>query len=241
LKSGVVALFGEKYGEKVRVVRAGDFSAELCGGTHCSATGEIGQFRIVSESSIASGVRRIEAVTGRTALEFERERERELKKLSGLLRVDELKTYERVEKLLNELKQKERELERARQKAISIDINEILNKASDINGIKVISHALDGMDIKSLRSLSDRLKERIGSGVIVLGSSLDGQAYFVSAVTRDLTDRLHAGEILKSITGGKGGGRPDMAQGGSKDASDVERAISIAEDIIRKYITQEGS
>jgi alanyl-tRNA synthetase len=236
IAKGVVALFGEKYGERVRVVRIGDFSAELCGGTHCSATGQIGPFKILSEGSVAAGIRRLEAVTGFSTLELNRLQERELRKVAALLKVGELKVSERLEKVINELKQKEKELERIKNKAIAGNIDTILSRAIKIDKIKVIAHKIDGLNMKALRNLADILKNRIGSGVIVLGSALNGQAYFVSVVTKDLTPRFNAGEILKLITGGKGGGRADMAQGGTKDITGIDKAISSVIEIVEEKI-----
>lgn len=233
LSSGVTALFDEKYGEKVRVVRAGDFSAELCGGTHCRATGEIGLFRIIAEGSVAAGLRRIEALTGHGAIEYTRKKESELKKSANLLRVDELRVSERVERLINESRLKDKEIERLRSSSVAKDINTILQDTIEMDNVKVLARRLDGLDLKSLRSLADNLRERIVSGVIVLGSVLDGQAYYVSAVTKDLTKRFNAGDILKAVTGGKGGGRADLAQGGSKDVGNVDKAINSVFDIVK--------
>ncbi len=234
VSKGVTALFGEKYGERVRVVRVGDFSAELCGGTHCSTTGEIGPFKIISEGSVAAGVRRIEAITGFSTLEFNRTRENTLKKAAGLLKAKELKVSESVEKIINDLKLRERELERIKHKAIAGNVNAILNKAVEIGRIKVLAHKVEGLDIKALRNLADSLKNKIGSGVIVLGSTLDGQTSYVSVVTNDLVSRFNAGEILKAVTGGKGGGRADMAQGGTKDIEGVDNALNLVIDIVKK-------
>ncbi len=236
VNSGVTALFGEKYGEEVRVVRAGAFSAELCGGTHCRATGDIGPFRIISEGSVASGIRRIEALTGLASLAFNKKRETELLKTAGLLRVGEFSVSDRVMKILHEVKQYERELEKIRKRAVTGSVDSILESAVEIGRIKVLAHKADGLDMKSLRNLADSLKDKIGSGVIVLGSALDGQAYYVSTVTRDIVSRLHAGDILKAVTGGKGGGRPDMAQGGTKDTEGIERALSSLAGIIKDKI-----
>ena len=227
---GVTALFGEKYGERVRIVKAGDFSAELCGGTHCHATGEIGPFKIISEGSVAAGTRRIEAITGFPVFEFIRAREEELKRTAGLLKVSELKVSEKVEKIVNDLKQHEKEFEKMKQKAATGNVDSILERAAEVNSIKVLAHRADGLDMKSLRGLADRLKDRLGSGIIVLGSSANGQAFYVSAVTKDLLADFNAGEILKAVTGGKGGGRPDMAQGGTKDPAGLDNVI----DIVRK-------
>ncbi len=236
VSKGAIALFGEKYGGKVRVVRAGDFSAELCGGTHCTATGEIGPFKITSEGSVAAGIRRLEAITGFSALQFIREEENELKKAAGLLKVTELKVTERVEKIINSSKQLEKELEKIKSKIVAKDVNAILNKVVEVGSIKVLAHKFDGLDIKALRNLADTLKGKLGSGVIVLGSVLDGQASYVSAVTKDLTAQFNAGEILKAVTGGKGGGRADMAQGGTKDTAGIDKAINSVVEIVKQNI-----
>ncbi len=234
IEQGVVALFGEKYGEKVRVVMAGEFSAELCAGTHCDATGEIGPFKIISEGSVAAGIRRIEAVTGFGALTYNKSRQAELKKAAAMLKVNELGISGKVEKLINELKTREKELDRARQKTARGSVDTILENIKQVNGINVLAYRSNGMDMKGLRSLTDSLKDKIGSGVIVLGSELEGQAYYVSAVSKDLVSKLNAGDILKAVTGGKGGGRPDMAQGGTKDPEGLDRAIASVGDIIKE-------
>jgi alanyl-tRNA synthetase len=234
ISQGVVALFGEKYGEEVRIVRAGDFTAELCGGTHCHATGDIGPFKIVSEGSVAAGIRRIEALTGFSSIDYNKTREDELRKTAGLLKVSDLKVSEKVEKVLNDMKQHEREIEKIRRKAVAGNVDTVLEKTVEIDNVKVLAHRAEGLDMKALRNLADTLKNRMGSGIIVLGSASDGQAYYVSAVTKDLVSRFNAGEILKAVTGGKGGGRPDMAQGGTKDAEGIDRAISAVSDIIKE-------
>ncbi len=234
ITGGVTALFGEKYGDRVRVVKGGDFTAELCGGTHCRATGDIGPFKIVSEGSVAAGIRRIEAITGFSTLEFGRAREEELKKAAGFLRVPEMSVSDKIEKIISDLKQSEKEIEKIKHKAVSGSVDSILNKVTEINSIKVLAHKENGMDMKALRSLADRLKDKIGSGVIVLGSAVNDQAFYVAVVTKDLTDRLKAGDILKAVTGGKGGGRPDMAQGGTKDADGLDKAIDSVNGIIQE-------
>ena len=233
LSQGVTALFGEKYGSRVRVVKAGDFTAELCGGTHCHATGDIGPFKIISEGSVASGIRRIESLTGFPAIEYIRAREAELKRAAGLLKVGDLKVAEKVEKVLQDLKQQEKALDQIKQKAAASGVDALLEKVIDIDGVKILAHKADGMDMKALRTLADSLKDRIQSGIIVLGSSLNGQAFYVSAVTKDLIARFHAGDILKAVTGGKGGGRSDMAQGGTGDTGGIEKALSSVAGIIK--------
>jgi alanyl-tRNA synthetase len=233
---GATALFGEKYGEQVRVVSAGDFTSELCGGTHCSATGDIGPFKIISEGSVAAGIRRIESLTGFTALEFIKAGESELKKAAGLLKVKELKVSDRLEKFINEAKLREKEMEKVKTKATVSNLSAILEKAVDVDKIKVLSHRIDGLDIKSLRNLADTIKARIGAGVVVLGSSKNGQVSYVAMVTKDLISRLNAGEILKAVTGGRGGGRADMAQGGTKDVDGIDKAIRSVADIVKKQV-----
>jgi alanyl-tRNA synthetase len=236
IAQGVVALFGEKYGKEVRIVKAGDFSAELCGGTHCDATGEIGPFIILSEGSVASGIRRIEAITGFHAVDLHRMREVELRKASDLLKVTELNVSEKIEKIIQNSKQQEKEIETIRQKSAVSNIDTILDQVVTIDGIKVLSHKADGLDIKSLRNLADSLKNKMGPGVIVLGSITNRQAFYVSSVSKDLVSSFHAGELLKAVTGGKGGGRPDMAQGGTKDTSGLDKAISSVSDIIKNEV-----
>ena len=236
INRGVTALFGEKYGEKVRIVQAGDFTAELCGGTHCNTTGEIGPFKIISEESVAAGIRRIEAMTGFTALDFIRKEEDELKKTADLLKVKELGVSEKLKKVLHELKSKEKELEKIKSKSAQEHVNIILDKAVYVDTIKVLAHKIDDFDIKTLRNLADTIKDKIASGVIVLGSSKNGQASYVAAITKDLIPKLNAGEILKIITGGKGGGRADMAQGGTKDVEGIDEAINSVVDIVQKKL-----
>ncbi len=234
VSSGVTALFGEKYGDKVRVVRAGDFSAELCGGTHCGATGEIGPFRIISEGSVASGLRRVEAVTGFSTLEYIALRADELRKTAAMLKVGELHVSERLGKMINESKACEKELRGIKGKAMVRGLDDIMESIVNVNGVKVLSFKLEGLDLRALRELTDKLKDRIGSGVILLGSVLNGQASYVSAVTKDMTARFNAGKILKEVTGGKGGGRADMAQGGTRDTDGLDKAINSVVDIIKR-------
>ncbi|MBI4686662.1 MAG: alanine--tRNA ligase [Nitrospirae bacterium] len=235
--SGAIALFGEKYGEKVRVVKAGDFSSELCGGTHCRATGEIGIFKIIAEGSVAAGIRRIEALTGSSALQFVKAEEEELRKAADLLKVKELNVSERLKRLIDDAKAQEKELEKLKSKAILGRADTILSNIVNIDNIKVLTKRIDGYDMKALRELGDKLRDKIGSGVLVLGSVLDGQVSYVSIVTKDLLSQFNAGNILKAVTGGKGGGRPDMAQGGTKDTEGVDKALNLVYDLVRKTVT----
>ena len=238
VSKGVTALFGEKYGEEVRVVRAGDYSAELCGGTHCRATGEIGAFKIISEGSVAAGVRRIEALTGLSSLDYMKQREDELKKTAGILRVAELNVSERVQKVAADNRLLEKELEKMRGKAAAKSSGSLLDAAEDIDGVKVLACRIEGADMKTLRNLADTLRDKIGSGIIFLGSAHDGQVSYVSVVTKDMVSRFNAGEILKEVTGGKGGGRADMAQGGTKDVEGLDKAVNSVVDIIKEQMKQ---
>ncbi len=235
LKSGVIALFGEKYGEKVRVVRVPGFSAELCGGTHCRETGDIGLFVIVSEGSVASGIRRIEALTGRAAFDYLRQRNNELQRISEILKTDS--PYERVEKLLNEIKDMDKEIESLKAKAAAQSSSSIIEKAKEINGTKVLACRVDNLEQKDLRVLADNVRDRLGSGIIVLASAKDGQASIVAMVTDDLVKKYNAGAILKKvaeIAGGRGGGKAEMAQGGTKEIEKLDKALEAVYDLIKK-------
>ncbi|MEW6713820.1 MAG: alanine--tRNA ligase [Nitrospirota bacterium] len=240
VSKGVTALFGEKYGLEVRAVRAGDYSAELCGGTHCRATGEIGTFKIISEGSVAAGVRRIEALTGFSSLEYIKQREDELKKAAGILKVAELSVSERVQKVTADNRLLEKELEKMRGKAAAKSSGSLLDAAQDIDGVKVLVQKLDGADMKTLRNLADTLRDKIGSGIIFLGAANNGQVSYVSVVTKDLVSRFNAGEILKEVTGGKGGGRADMAQGGTKDVEGLDKAVSSVIEIVKEQMKQKA-
>jgi alanyl-tRNA synthetase len=229
-EKGATALFGEKYGDVVRVVQLDDYSMELCGGTHIKMTGEIGSFKIISEGSIAAGVRRIEALTGESAYIFEREMQDQLMKIVDLLRVRPSETLDRIEALLQQNKDLEKEIAKLQQKSVMSQAGDLLSKVVDVKGVQVLAVAVDSCDRNALRSMVDDLKVRIGSGVIVLGAVDDGKANFIAGVTDDLIKRgLKAGDIIKrvaEIAGGSGGGRPDMAQAGGKDTSKVSEAVA---------------
>ncbi|MBZ0155898.1 MAG: alanine--tRNA ligase [Alphaproteobacteria bacterium] len=234
LKSGVIALFGEKYGEKVRVVSVPGFSSELCGGTHCRTTGDIGPFVIVAEGSVASGIRRIEALTGKSAYEHLREKREELSRVAELLKTD--RPYERLEKLLNDLKEMERELQALKAKAASRNSLSIVEQVREIDGVKVLSCRVDNLEQKDLRVLADNVRDRLGSGIVVIASALDGQASLVAMVTPDLTGKYKAGEILRNVAalaGGKGGGKPEMAQGGTKELNKLDKALESVYDMVK--------
>jgi alanyl-tRNA synthetase len=235
VSSGAMALFGEKYGESVRVVKIGDYSKELCGGTHCGATGEIGSFIIESEGSVASGIRRIEALTGKGALARMNERARELKDIGVMLKAPE-SPAEKVRQLIEELKALQKEREALRGREMKDASGGLVENARDIEGVRVVTSRTDGLDAKELRSLADKVRDRLGSGVIVLGSALEGQASLLAMVTSDLTGRLKAGEILKQVAqacGGRGGGKPDMAQGGTKELEKLDAALESVYDIVK--------
>ncbi len=239
IAQGAMALFGEKYGEKVRVLSMGDFSVELCGGTHVSRTGEIGLFKILSETGIASGVRRIEATTGQHALDYVRNQERCLGEIAGLLKTDREKTVERVQQLLERNRTLEKEIERLKGKLASSQGDELASQAIDVGGIKVLAARLEGVDPKALRETVDQLKNKLGSAIIVLGTAREGKVSLVAGVTKDLTNRFKAGEIVNLVAqqvGGKGGGRPDMAQAGGNEPEKLPEALQNAIEEIRKKV-----
>lgn len=236
--SGAMALFGEKYGEHVRVVNVGEFSRELCGGTHCKATGEIGVFRIDSESSVASGIRRIEAVTGKAALKRMSDDWVELKSISSMLKTSERPSL-RLSEMLERMKDLEREMNKAKGAALKDVAKDVMDSVAAVNGVNVISKKVEGLgEQKDLRELADNVRDKIGSGVIVLAAVDGEQASVIAMVTKDLTSKFKAGAILKSVMdlcGGRGGGKPDMAQGGTKDIGKLDSALSSVYDIIRKH------
>jgi alanyl-tRNA synthetase len=229
IKSGAMALFGEKYGDTVRVLRMGDYSTELCGGTHVARTGDIGLFKIVSEGGIAAGIRRVVAITGEGALAYLRDTEGKLAGAAALLRAnpDELAT--KVQALLDRNKALEKELAATRQKLASGGARDITAQAREVKGVKVLAAAIDGMDAADLRTLTDQLKNKLGSGVVVLGTGADGKASLIAGVTPDLTGRVKAGELVNFVAqqvGGKGGGRPDMAQAGGTRPENLAQALA---------------
>lgn len=226
--SGAMALFGEKYDEKVRVVTMGPFSVELCGGTHVARTGDIGLFKITSEAGIASGVRRIEAVTGEQAIEVVQTQQATLSSLSSLLKTDSQNVLERVVSLQNQTKELEKALNSAKQKLASQQGADMLSNAVEINGVKVLIANLEGVEAKSLRSMMDDIKNRIGEGVVVLGVANNAKVNLIAGVTKNLTGKVKAGELVNFVAsqvGGKGGGRPDMAQAGGDKPENLGQAL----------------
>lgn len=229
---GAMALFGEKYGDEVRVLSMGDgFSVELCGGTHVQRTGDIGLFRIVSEAGIASGVRRIEAVTGARALASVEEQAQTLGNVAALFKASPEQLQDKAEQLVASNKALEKELAGLKAKLASMASGDLVSQARDVAGIKVLAVKLDGVDPKSLRDSADQLKNKLGSAVVLLATAEDGKVSLVASVTKDLTARLKAGDLMRHAAervGGKGGGRPDMAQGGGTDVAALEGALESA-------------
>ena len=231
IKAGALAFFGDKYGDVVRVVRMGDFSVELCGGTHISRTGDVGMFKLEAESGVAAGVRRIEAVTGQGALETIRKREKILEEIGAQLGARDGAAVERLEKLLAREKELEKKLRAMEQKLASgAGAAASDETVRDVGGVKVVTRRLDGVDARTMREMADRMRQQHGSAVVVLGSDLgEGKVALLVAVTPDLTSKIKAGDIIKSIApivGGTGGGRPDLAQAGGRDASKLDEALA---------------
>jgi alanyl-tRNA synthetase len=229
IEFGAMALFGEKYGAEVRVLKMGDFSTELCGGTHVSRTGDIGLFKIVSEAGVASGVRRIEAVTGDGALAYVADEERRLGELSHLLSSSGDDAVEKLRQIFDRQKKLERELESLRSKSAGSAIADLAVTAQDVDGIKVVAARLEGLDAKSLRDGVDQLKQQLGDCVVLLAGAADGRVSLIAGVHGKALGRIKAGDIVAHIAsqiGGKGGGRPDMAQGGGADAPGLPKLLA---------------
>jgi alanyl-tRNA synthetase len=239
-----MALFGEKYGDRVRVVKIGDFSAELCGGTHTRATGEIGLIKILKEGSVSSGVRRIEAVTGEGALRhFRKDHELEAV-VAGLTMHSETASpaealKQELEKKDTEIKRLSRELDQARMKSASSSTANISDKVKEVCGVKVLAHRVDNLERAQLRTLVDQLREKLGSGVVVVGSAANGSVSLIVGVTKDLTGRIQAGKVIAPVAqkvGGKGGGRPDLAEAGGKDAAALDAALGEAYSVVESLL-----
>ncbi len=231
-QKGAMALFGEKYGESVRVLSmGGGFSVELCGGIHANRTGDIALFKIISESGVAAGVRRIEAVTGAVALEYLNAAEEQLKEAANLVKGNRDNVLDKLSAVLERNRLLEKQLEQLQAKAASAAGDDLSGSAVDVNGVKVLAARLDGQDGKALLALVDQLKNKLGRAVILLGGVHEDKVVLVAGVTKDLTGQLKAGDLMKqaaAAVGGKGGGRPDMAQGGGVDAAGLEAALALA-------------
>ncbi len=234
---GAMALFGEKYDEQVRVLRMGDFSIELCGGTHVKATGDIGLFRIVAESGIASGVRRIEAVTGAAAIEAMQRDDDRLFEIVGLLNAGRDDVVDKAARLVEQERRLEKELAQLKSKLAAAAGADLAGQAEEIAGIKVLAAKVEGVEPKALRDLLDQLKQKLGSGVILLAVENGGKVNLIAGVTKDLTDRFKAGDLVREAAakvGGKGGGRPDMAQAGGSDPAGIPQALALVAEWVRE-------
>jgi alanyl-tRNA synthetase len=228
LSEGAMALFGEKYGSEVRVLNIGD-SMELCGGTHVRRSGDIGLFKIVSEGGVASGVRRVEAVTGPGVLAYLNDRETKLRAVADAVRGTPDDAPRKVEQLQTRMKQLEKELEQLRGKLARGESSDVASQAKDVKGVKVVAARLDGADAKGLREAVDRLKDKLAPAAIVLASVADGKVTLIAGVTKELTARIQAGPLVNQVAvrvGGKGGGRPDMAQAGGNDPAELDAALA---------------
>jgi alanyl-tRNA synthetase len=235
ISAGALAFFGDKYGDKVRVLKLGDFSTELCGGTHVARSGDIGLFKITSESGIAAGVRRIEAVTGQGALDLVAANEAVLRDVAGLVTASRDDVAAKVGQHVVRSRSLERELDKLRRKLASGGGRDILSEAQVVNGIKVLAARLDGADAKALRDTADQLKNKLGSAVVVLGAVEGDKVFLVASVTQDLAGRLKAGEIIKPVAelvGGRGGGRPDFAQAGGTKPDQVDAALALVAGLV---------
>ncbi|EIU9282756.1 alanine--tRNA ligase [Escherichia coli] len=226
---GAMALFGEKYDKRVRVLSMGDFSTELCGGTHASRTGDIGLFRIISESGTAAGVRRIEAVTGEGAITTVHADSDRLSEVAHLLKGDSNNLADKVRSVLERTRQLEKELQQLKEQAAAQESANLSSKAIDVNGVKLLVSELSGVEPKMLRTMVDDLKNQLGSTIIVLATVAEGKVSLIAGVSKDVTDRVKAGELIGMVAqqvGGKGGGRPDMAQAGGTDAAALPAALA---------------
>ncbi len=226
--SGAIALFGEKYDDKVRVLRLGNFSVELCGGTHVFSTGDIGIFKITSEGGVASGVRRIEAVSGKQAMAWIGENQQAFDNIALLLRTPRDQVPAKVEQLVRRMKELEKELAAAKQELISGKASEIKGEVVVVEGLSVIATRMDGADAKTLRDAVDRFKDKFDSAVVVLGSVDNGKVRLAAGVTKDAVDRIRAGDVIRPVAeqvGGKGGGRPDFAQAGGSNPEALDAAL----------------
>jgi alanyl-tRNA synthetase len=236
MKSGAMAIFEERYGDRVRLVSVGDgISMELCGGTHTEMTGDVGIFKIVNESAVGANARRIEALTGGAALEYVQHLEEEMKITAGLLKSTPDQLRDRVDRLLKEQRQKERELESLKAKILSSQTTDLLAGVREIGGVRVLAKEVGADSPKELREMADQIGSRIGSGIVVLGARKDGKAMLLCTVSKGLTEKFKAGDLigkLSRMVGGKGGGRPDMAQGGGTKPEELERALEAVYDLV---------
>ena len=229
-KSGAMALFGEKYGDKVRVVSMGDFSKELCGGTHVKNTAEIGLFKLVSEAGVAAGVRRIEALTGPSVTAYYKAQEEKIHEAAALLKTTPADLLEKIAHLQAEAKALQAENESLKSKLAKEALGDVMDKVTEVKGVKLLAASVPDVDMNGLRDLGDQLKEKLGSGVVVLASAKDGKVSLLAMVTDDAMKKgAHAGKLIKevaAVVGGGGGGRPNMAQAGGKNPEKIDEAVA---------------
>jgi len=239
IKAGAMALFGEKYGDEVRVIGMGEFSTELCGGTHVRRTGDIGFFKIVSESGVAAGIRRVEAVTADGALAWVQEQEARLAEAAGVLKAQPQELSQKIAQIIEGARALEKELARLKSKVASAQGDDLASQALEVSGVKVLAVALEGADARALRETMDKLKDKLKSAVIVLASAEGGKASLIAGVTPDLTSKLRAGELVNFVAqqvGGKGGGRADMAQAGGSEPAKLPAALASVQAWVRQRL-----
>ena len=235
----MMALFGEINGDQVRVLKIGSFSTELCGGTHVERAGDIGFFKIVSETGVAAGVRRIEAITGDACLDWIESREKALSIIAGFVKSSPDKAAEKIEQLIEKNKQMEKELERLKSKLASSAGSELSSQAVDVGGIKVLAARVDGIDGKAMRDMMDQLRNKLGSSAVLLATVNGEKVSLIAGVSRDQTLRIKAGDLVNAVAtqvGGKGGGRPDMAQAGGNNPAALDEALQTVPQWVRQQI-----
>jgi alanyl-tRNA synthetase len=239
LAAGAMALFGEKYGDQVRVLSIGDFSVELCGGTHIERSGDIGLFKIINETGVASGVRRIEAVTGENAFNWLQDTLHSFDTVAKQLNTNREEAPSKVNAVLKKNKQLEKELNQLKAKLATSASADLESNAIEVDGIKVLAHHLQGADVKALRETVDRLKDKLGSAAIVLGAANGDKVNLVAGVTKNQIQRIKAGDLVNVVArqvGGKGGGRPDMAQAGGDNPAALDQALLSVVDWVRSQV-----
>ncbi|GKU25313.1 alanine--tRNA ligase [Clostridium folliculivorans] len=238
--SGAMALFDDKYSDEVRVVSIGDFSKELCGGTHVSNSGQIGLFKVVSETGVAAGIRRIEALTGFNAIKYFESKSEIIREVTSTLKCNEKDILRKLHSQTADLKEKEKEIQELKLKMVQGSEDDILASAKEIKGVKVVASTVEGLDGNSLRDLADKIRNKVGSGVVVLGSAADGKVNLVAMATRDAIEKgIHCGKIIKevaTIAGGGGGGRPDMAQAGGKNPEKLNEALAKVNELVELLV-----
>jgi len=239
LKTGAMALFEEKYGDRVRLVEIPGFSRELCGGTHTHSTGDLGVFVIIQEAGIAAGVRRIEALAGRGALEYLNRLRQIVERTATILKVTPSEVAERIEKVLAQQRQMEKELEALKASAAGARSSDLFDRSGEIDGVRILVAKIEADNPKILREMNDKFRERFKKGIAVFGAVSGEKVFLLAGVTRELTSKLHAGNLIKEIVkevGGSGGGRPDMAQAGGNRPDKLDDALRLAEKLIREKL-----